>query len=386
MKLLAIILPWSILLVIAAVAITSWVWMTENARLESTWAASYEAQTEARELIEADRGKILATSIADIDAHNREQAAAAQAIAERDNRLSTAAQAIVERDNRLSAAESAIARKDRMITERDANIAEVNANIAKANRIIQEQERQINLLRTPKPTYTRYPTYTPYPTATRRPWPTPYPTYTRYPTPAPTRVTLRPTSTPSYMSPTRTPVWKDDSVNSGDRVTMNEGVTVLSNGGSGKGFITTQNGRTFFVTAAHVVAGSAAVDIQYYYHGLKKVGRQRVVVNSPEYDVAVVELTHLFPGYSDGWWPESVGKIRARGILRGLSYVSPARSADDCHSVSEVWDSTLYSNPGDSGSPIISDDGEGLIGMLICGGNQGSYIVTWNDIEALLPR
>lgn len=373
MKLLAIILPWSILLVIAAVGITSWVWMTENARLESTWAASYEAQTEARELVEADRGKILATSIADIDARNREQAAASQAIA--------------ERDNRLSAAESAIARKDRMITERDANIAEVNANIAKANRIIQEQERQINLLLTPKPTYTRYPTYTPYPTATRRPWPTPYPTYTRYPTPAPTRVTLRPTSTPFYMSPTSTPAWKDGSVNSGDRVTMNEGVTVLSNAGSGKGFITTQNGRTFFVTAAHVVAGSAAVDIQYYYHGLKKVGRQRVVVNSPEYDVAVVELTHLFPNETDnGWWSDSVGKIRARGILRGLTYVSPARSADDCHSVSEVWDSTLYSNPGDSGSPIISDDGEGLIGMLICGGNQGSYIVTWDDIEALLPR
>ncbi len=69
MKIFAIILPWSILLVIVAVGITSWQWAIYNAQQTTYWQGSYDAAVKAREIVEADRQTIrddLATSNAEL--------------------------------------------------------------------------------------------------------------------------------------------------------------------------------------------------------------------------------------------------------------------------------------------------------------------------------
>lgn len=150
MKIFAIILPWSILLVIVAVGITWWQWAIYNAQQTADWQAVHTAQTKAREIVEADRQNIrddLATSSAEL------------------------AHATTLTYDWATAS-----------GQRQATI-------------------QAHASATPYPTYTipptqtAYPTHTPNPTATRRPTYTPLPTYTRYPTP--TRYVRFQTPTPT---------------------------------------------------------------------------------------------------------------------------------------------------------------------------------------------
>ena len=175
MRILAWIIPWTILLIITAVGITSWVWMNQQAQANATWQDYADRNAKAWQQAEAYQESIRATADAEIQDRNTRIASDRERILMTDAQLNK----VIHESNAV------IVQNERTIADQNRTIIRQKTNLATQNQTIREQQRRINLLRTPKPTYTPRPTYTPYPTATRRPRPTPRPTYTPHPTPTP---------------------------------------------------------------------------------------------------------------------------------------------------------------------------------------------------------
>ena len=333
--------PWVALLLIVALGVLAWRQAVVVSDIETRWQEVHTKQVEqmrqGNDIIVSQRNS-LRTAEADIDAARSYIEAANSVIAEQND---------------------SITGQNRIITQQD--------------EIIASQRLTINILSTPAPTYTPQPTYTlqpthtPYPTTTPRPTPTPRPTYTRYPTPSPTRW-YRPTPTPLPV----------------EMVSVYEGIKVYSDEGSGRGFIRTAGCKHYLITAAHVVGNSRWLYIEYPVG--RNVGRKPVTFKYPDQDVAIVDITDEFAaGCSDGYWgDEALGHILSEGKVTSykLSYTTPG----ECPLVrTDVITISAPVYPGYSGSPVVNNTTDRLIGIAVCGDNTGSTVVTWEVIEALLP-
>ena len=356
MKIFAIILPWSILLVIVAVGITSWQWAIYNAQQTATWQGGYAAQTKAREIVEADRQTIrddLATSSAEL--------------AHATTLTYDWATASGQRQATIEAHASA----------------------------------------TPYPTYTipptqtAYPTYTPKPTATRRPTYTPRPTYTRYPTP--TRYIRFRTPTPFYR-PTPTSIWNitiptrtvtstqirctaapefsqtagDPGV--GDTVHIYTGVKVEHSDGQGRGYVEYHNKHKWVVTAAHVVVGHRTVQVEGKTYSVHS--------RHPDKDVAFIYIGPA-PNSTGGFDSDCLGRHSISPIYLANEHSSAYNWLGECQ-IRNTDFITLSGDPtysGHSGSPVVNTTADILIGIAICGGGgtDETIVIPFWEYSDLIP-
>lgn len=255
------------------------------------------------------------------------------------------------------------------IADSNSVIKELDDRVFQQNQTIVAQRDTIDLLSTPAPTYTPRPTYTRYPTATPRPTYTP-----RRPTPTSIRniPTRRPTAMPH---PTPLP---------SEMVSIYEGIKVYSNDGSGRGFIKTVDCKDYLITAAHVVGNSRRLYIEYPLG--RNVGWKPVTFKYPDHDLAIVDITDEFiPNCQDGYWGnEALGHILSEGEV--TSYKLSYTTRGGCPLVStDVITISAPVYPGYSGSPVINNTTNRLIGIAVCGDNTGSTLVPWEVIESLLP-
>lgn len=155
MKILAWVLPWTIILLAIAAGVTSWIWMTREAQLTANHRAIIQSHETARGIVESDRDAIVART-------NQEKADLRAAVENRNTRIAqdkallikeratqsaaaaAAAQAITDRDNALALSKAAISNNEQTILKQEVDIAIRDENIAKANRTIQSANRTIN--------------------------------------------------------------------------------------------------------------------------------------------------------------------------------------------------------------------------------------------------
>ena len=366
MKIFAIILPWSILLVIVAVGITSWQWAIYTAEETAAWQSSYAAQIEVRKVVETDRQNIrddLATSSADL-----------------------------------------------------AHATTLTYDWATASG--QHQATiQAHASATPYPTYTipptqtAYPTYTPKPTATRRPTYTPRPTYTRYPTP--TRYIRFRTPTPFYR-PTPTSIWNitiptriiptrtvtstqirctaapdfhqtAGSPGVGDTVHIYTGVKVETSDGQGRGYVEYHNQHKWVVTAAHVVAGHRTVQVEGKTYSVHS--------RHPDKDVAFIYIGPAPYTTGSGFDADCLGRhsfsplIRAYEHSSQYNWGSSSPDGDECY-IRNTYFYRLSADPtysGNSGSPVVNTSADRLIGILICGDADETIVIPAGEYSDLIP-
>lgn len=390
MKVLVWVIPWTIILLALAAGITSWVWMTREAELTANHQATIAAHESARQILESDRATITARA-------SEEQADLNAAIANRNTRIAqdrdflrqertaqatqqaAADQAIRDRDSVIATNKEAISNHIATIDNLNEGIADRDENIANANRTIQDQQQQINLLLTPEPTYTPFPTYTPYPTATRRPWPTPRPTYTPWPTPTPITAFqtnyhgIRCQSAPDFSTKSEPPTV-------GDTVHIYTGVQVTTSNGSGRGYITTNNGHDWVITAAHVVDNHHQVQVE----GVTFTVHSR----HPDLDVAFIYLGEA-QTIGDGWHRFCMGRKSAEPLYLSNNHIGSRGFRGGCP-LKNSWYISLSEDPsfpGHSGSPVVSPTVDHVIGIHICGDDQdGSIVVPVGEYHHLIPN
>ena len=351
-------LPWAVLLVIVTAGVMLWRQTVIISERDARWQESYSAQEE-----QTSRANAL------LDIANK--------------RIEYANTVIQDRGDRIGSQE--------------ATIGFLSDGVSARDETIDTQRETINLLSTPPPTYTRYPTptpqltYTPYPTATPRPtytrYPTPTPqltytpyptatprpTYTRYPTPRP-----RPTYTPRpTRRPTPTPL-------PSEIVSIYEGIKVYSDDGGGRGFIQTADCKIYLITAAHVIGNSRQIYIEYPVG--RNIGWKPVTFKYPDQDIALVDITDEFGSGcgKDGYWGDAaLGHILSMGEI--TAYKPKYTSSGDCPLVrTDVITTDASTYPGYSGSPVINDS-DRLIGISVCSNDAGNVIVRWSVIADLLP-
>ena len=359
MKIFAIILPWSILLIIAAVGITTWQWAIYNAQQTAVWEGTYAAQNKAREIVETDRQNIRYD---------------------------------------LATANAELAHSTTLTYDWATASGQYQATI------------QAHASATPYPTYTipptqtAYPTYTPKPTATRRPTHTPRPTYTRYPTP--TRYVRFQTPTPSYR-PTPTSIWNitiptrtvtsaqirctaapdfhqaAGSPGVGDTVHIYTGVKVETSAGQGRGYIEYHNGHKWVVTAAHVVAGSRTVQVEGKSYSVHS--------RHPDKDVAFIYIGPA-PNSTGGFDADCLGRHSFSPIIRAYEHSSEyswgsSPDGDECYIRNTYFyrlsADTTYQ--GNSGSPVVNTSADRLIGILICGDDEETIVIPAGEYSDLIP-
>ena len=220
----------------------------------------------------------------------------------------------------------------------------------------------------PTPMPTAVPTAIPAPTPTALPTshPTPSPTRTPPPTPRPTaRPTSRPTPLPTPRTPPPTPSLADVIEDSGQSVVL----IGLDEGGWGSGFIVDSEG--WVVTNSHVVGESDSVTVGFA-DGSTASGR--VVGRDDFKDLAVVRIASTrFPALSlaDATRVRIGQQVTVLGFpSRGASVkfnatkgIVSARSEEDvgpCNNTVEYIQTDAAMNPGNSGGPLINQEGEVL--------------------------
>lgn len=375
MRILAWIIPWTILLIITAVGITSWVWMNQQAQANATWQDYADRNAKAWQQSEAYQESIRATADAEIQDRNTRIASDRERILMTDAQLNK----VIHESNAV------IVQNERTIADQNRTIIRQKTNLATQNQTIREQQRQINLLRTPKPTYTPRPTYTPYPTATRRPWPTPRPTYTPHPTPTPiTAFTLnhhqiRCQAAPEFSSSAGKP-------GIGDTVHIYTGVKIEVLGrGQGRGYVAHHNGHEWVVTAAHVVGYATRVLVEGKSFNVHSSHRSK--------DIAFIYIGKS-PFASGSYWDsECIGRKSSGPIYHAKEHSSEyswPSDPDECQ-ISNTWFIRLTggydrSYAGNSGSPVLNTTADRLIGILICGEAHGSIVIPFDEIQNLLPN
>ena len=167
-------------------------------------------------------------------------------------------------------------------------------------------------------------------------------------------------------------------------VSIYEGIKVYSNDGSGRGFIKTVGCKDYLITAAHVVGNSRRLYIEYPLG--RNVGWKPVTFKYLDQDVAIVDITDEFiPNCQDGYWGnEALGHILSEGEV--TSYKLSYTTRGECPLVStDVITISAPVYPGYSGSPVVNNTTNRLIGIAVCGDNTGSTLVPWDVIDSLLP-
>lgn len=147
MKAVALVIPWTIILLAVAIGVTSWVWMASVDQTNADWADYNARNNAAWKADQTDRINTQANLEAEITARNAriardnanwqaEKQRADLAIRQRDEVIAADKRTITQRDQ-------TIAQLRQTIRNRDSQIAKANRNLTQANQTIASQKQAI---------------------------------------------------------------------------------------------------------------------------------------------------------------------------------------------------------------------------------------------------
>lgn len=169
--------------------------------------------------------------------------------------------------------------------------------------------------------------------------------------------------------------------------------TSYNEGSSGSGFFISPDG--IAVTNNHVVTGAAF--LQVYVDGEDKPRNAKILGVSECSDLAVIDVEGEGFEYL-AWYPEEVAvgvKVYAAGfplgdheytLLDGIVSKENADGETNWASVDKVIEHTTDILPGNSGGPLVTDQGR-VVGVNYAGDEQGQmYAIGYDEARKVIPK